>query len=180
MKGMLAVMKKLSDFTFYLYNFDINVSTPMINLLERCLNINFTYGALMFTIIVIFFAISTIVINQMMMTDVEERTYEFAMLRTLGFNNSSFIALIMIQTLIYAIPATIMGFVLLFIFNAGARILLFVFLDISVEMTVLPKTIYLGIMVGIGMPLLSNYFPIRSAMSHTLRDSLDQSRSGLD
>ena len=63
MKGMLAVMRKISRFTFHLYNFDIRVSSPMTDLLVRTLNINFTYGALMFTIVSVFFIISCIVIN---------------------------------------------------------------------------------------------------------------------
>jgi ABC-type antimicrobial peptide transport system permease subunit len=135
--------------------------------------LNFTLGAVMFTITFSFFVISTIVINQMMMTDVEERTYEFAMLRTLGFNNYSFIVLINIQTLIYSVPATIMGFILLFIFNSGMRLILYFILGISVDIHIQQYTYMLGILTGIIIPLVSNIFPIRSAMSHTLRDSLD-------
>jgi ABC-type antimicrobial peptide transport system permease subunit len=55
-----------------------------------------------------------------MLNDVEERTYEFAMLRTLGFKNTSLMVLLIVQALFFAIPATIAGFVLLFIFKNAA------------------------------------------------------------
>jgi ABC-type antimicrobial peptide transport system permease subunit len=43
--------------------------------------------------------IDGILIYSMMLNDVEERTYEFAMLRTLGFKNKSLIVLLVIQAL---------------------------------------------------------------------------------
>lgn len=61
--------------------------------------------------------IDGILIYSMMLNDVEERTYEFAMLRTLGFENRSLILLLMIQALFQAIPATAIGFTLLYIFT---------------------------------------------------------------
>jgi len=67
----------------------------------------------MFTVTLFIFLIDSIVVYSMMMADIEERTYEFAMLRCLGFQNKSLIALITVQSLLYAIPATIGGFLLL-------------------------------------------------------------------
>lgn len=63
---------------------------------------------------VIFFVcfLSFILIFSLMQTDVEERTYEFAVLRTLGMRNNSLITLITIQSLFFSIPGIIMGFLL--------------------------------------------------------------------
>ena len=52
-----------------------------------------------------------------MLNDVEERTYEFAMLRTLGFKKYSLVVLLIVQALFFSIPATFAGFVLLYIFK---------------------------------------------------------------
>ena len=62
---------------------------------------------------VIFFIclLSFILIFSLMQTDVEERKYEFAVLRTLGLRNQSLVTLITIQTLIFAVPAIIGGFI---------------------------------------------------------------------
>ena len=60
-----------------------------------------------------------------MLTDVEERTYEYAMLRALGFNNESLVAAIFIQTFLIAIPAIIIGGVSAAILNAVFRYFIF-------------------------------------------------------
>jgi len=64
---------------------------------------------------VIFFIclLSFILIFSLMQTDVEERKYEFAVLRTLGLRNRSLITLITIQSLIFSIPGIIGGFVVM-------------------------------------------------------------------
>lgn len=66
---------------------------------------------------VIFFIcfLSFILIFSLMQTDVEERKYEFAVLRTLGMRNRSLITLITIQSLLFSIPGIILGFSLMFV-----------------------------------------------------------------
>jgi ABC-type antimicrobial peptide transport system permease subunit len=60
---------------------------------------NFQLGSIFFSIIFFLFLIDAILIYSMMLNDVEERTYEFAMLRTLGFKNSSLVTLLIIQAI---------------------------------------------------------------------------------
>ena len=66
---------------------------------------------------VIFFVclLSFILIFSLMQTDVEERTYEFAVLRTVGMRNQSLVTLITIQSLLFSIPGILLGFIFLFI-----------------------------------------------------------------
>jgi len=52
-------------------------------------------GSILFAVIFFLFLIDGILIYSMMLSDVEERTYEFAMLRTLGFKNSSLVTLLL-------------------------------------------------------------------------------------
>ena len=81
----------------------------------------------MLTIVVFLFILDFIVIYTIMLSDVDERTYDFAMLRTLGFKNSSLVVLLLMQALLYSIPATMIGFLLLEIFTSAAQIWLFQF-----------------------------------------------------
>ena len=62
-KGMLAIMRKLSRFSFHLQDLNLSISAPILQLVEKCMALNFTLGAVMFTITFSFFVISTIVIN---------------------------------------------------------------------------------------------------------------------
>ena len=106
--------EKLGTFVFHLHKFsNIEFSAPILKLLENTLQLDFQLGTTMFTVTLLIFVIDTIVVYSMMMSDIEERTYEFAMLRCLGFQTKSLITLITIQSLLYAIPATAAGFALL-------------------------------------------------------------------
>lgn len=89
----------------------------------------------MVTIIVFLFILDFIVIYTIMLSDVDERTYDFAMLRCLGFKNSSLVLLLLMQALLYSIPATITGFLLLEIFTSAAQIWLFKFAAISLTVS---------------------------------------------
>lgn len=75
---------------------------------------------------VIFFIclLSLILIFSLMQTDVEERKYEFAVLRTLGMPNRSLVTLISIQTLIFAVPAIVAGFGFMHILVAASQVAL--------------------------------------------------------
>lgn len=43
-----------------------------------------------------------------------------------------------------------------------------------------PSTYLIGFVIGFGLPLLSNIYPIRQALGTKLRDALDLSRQGID
>ena len=115
-----------------------------------------------------------------MLTDIEERTYEFAMLRTLGFENSSLAVLLVIQALFQSIPATAIGFLLLFIFTQATIIALNVYMNIIIGVHLQWSTIVLGLFTGLVVPLISNIYPIKQALGNSLRNSLDRSRAGVD
>ena len=69
----------------------------MFQSVEKFEYVNFQLGSIFFTIIFFLFLIDGILIYSMMLSDVEERTYEFAMLRGLGFKNSSLVTLLLVQ-----------------------------------------------------------------------------------
>jgi len=61
------------------------MSIPILNSFKYAQYMDFQLTTTLFTIVFFMFVIDIIVIYSMMLTDVEERTYEFAMLRCLGF-----------------------------------------------------------------------------------------------
>ena len=110
-------MSVFGDFVWHLREFDFQIYTPIVTSIEKYVQLDFQSHGVMFTQSFFLTFIAAIVIYSMIMTDVEERTYEFAMLRTLGFKTTSLITLITVQTLLFAVPATVIGFILLYIFN---------------------------------------------------------------
>lgn len=115
-----VLMQTYSNFCFHFRNDVVAVRSPMFHSVEKFEYVNFQLSSIFFTIIFFLFLIDGILIYSLMLNDVEERTYEFAMLRCLGFKNSSLVMLLLVQSFFQSIPATIIGFVLLYIFLQGA------------------------------------------------------------
>jgi len=125
-RGKLRLMEVLSDFIAYLQKHDnIYKAAPFIDALEKIEVADFQVGSVLLTVIVFLFILDFIVIYTIMLSDVEERTYDFAMLRCLGFKNSSLVILLLMQSLLYSVPATVIGFILLEIFTSAAQIWLY-------------------------------------------------------
>lgn len=70
-----------------------------------------------FFFMVIFFlcVISFILIYSLMQSDVEERTYEFAMLRTMGMRNRNLMVILTIQATLFSIPGLLLGMLINFV-----------------------------------------------------------------
>ena len=87
----------------YLFNFrntGLYIHSQMLVCADKFKEGNFQLNAIFFTINFFLFMIDGILIYSVTLSDVEERTYEFAMLRTLGLKNKSLAILLVIQILI--------------------------------------------------------------------------------
>ena len=122
--GRWEMVRTINNFVRHIKHLDIYIGSPGIDMLLFSQYADFQLDTTLFTVIFFLFLVDSIVIYSMMITDVEERTYEFAMLRTLGFQKSSLMILLVVQALFFSIPATIIGFLLNYLFTALAQILL--------------------------------------------------------
>ena len=119
------VIRIYNNYLYHFRNCGLVLRSPFFLALEKYELISFQLGSIFFSIIFFLFIIDGILIYSIMLNDIEERTYEFAMLRTLGYKNSSLAVLLVIQALFQSIPATAIGFLLLFIFTQGVQVALF-------------------------------------------------------
>lgn len=115
-----------------------------------------------------------------MQTDVEERKYEFAVLRTLGLRNNSLIILITIQSLFFSIPGIILGFTLKVILLYFTQLAIISMTKINLEVQIENRTLVLGVITGLFIPFLSNITPIKQALGTSLRNALDKFRPSID
>ena len=80
------------------------------------------------TTVVFFLAIlSMVLIYSLMLSDVDEKTYEYGMLRALGFRNKNLMALISIQSFAFSIPGLCGGLLVAYFLNLIVRYFIFVF-----------------------------------------------------
>ena len=118
----------------------------------------------------IFFAVIGVLV---LLSDVEERTFEYGMLRTLGMRQVVLVPLLVMQSLLFSVPGILAGFLVCFILYVPIDVFLSLFAKIPVDVYLQPAAIILGVLLGVFMPILGVIIPIRRALSQTLRDSLD-------
>ena len=114
--AMDAMYRECSSFLYHFYDMGMKLQAPVVTNLKLAVYLYFQLPSILYTIIFFMFIIDAIVIYSMLLMDVEERTYEFAMLRTLGFQNNSLVVLLLVQTFFFSVPATVIGFMLLQLF----------------------------------------------------------------
>lgn len=70
--------------------------------------------------------LSTLVIYSLMISDVNELTYQFAMMRALGFKKGHVLTFVVFQAFSFAIPGVILGLIIAFILNGGLQEAMFI------------------------------------------------------
>jgi ABC-type antimicrobial peptide transport system permease subunit len=126
------------------------------------------------TTVVFFLGIlSVVLIYSLMLSDVDEKTYEYGMLRALGFRNKNLMALISLQSFAFSIPGLCGGLLVAYFLNLIVRYFIFVFAQNNTDYSLSPGSVILGTALGIFLPMLSNIIPIQRALSKNLRVSLD-------
>jgi len=130
-------------------------------------------NTILITIIIFLGILSVQLIYSLMLSDVEEKTYEFGMLRALGFNTDNIMVTIVMQSITFAVPGVITGLILAGIANYFLRDLLFTLTNNSTTYALSINSIWIGVGIGTILPLISNIIPIKRALGKNLRSSLD-------
>lgn len=151
----------------------VSASIPLAQTMQGVLIIKSFLDNIFTSAVFILIMLSMLLIYSLMLSNIDEKTYEFGMLRALGFKSRSLIILLLLQGLMYAIPAMIFGFLFSFIVNGMIGYLIFNWAAEITSYQLHYTAIIIGFLLGILMPLLSNILPIMRALSKTLRDSLD-------
>ena len=128
------------------------------------------------TVIVFLAILSTMLLYSLMLSDVDAKTYEYGMLRALGFKREYLISMITMKSMYFSLPGLFFGVIVAFILNIGIRMVIFLYAANSSTYDLTEISIVIGVLFGLIMPLISNYFPIQSAMGKNLRSSLDLNR----
>lgn len=148
-------------------------SLPLSVAVKGLLVLKMFLDNLIATSIFLLVMLAILLIYSLMISDVEEKTYEFGMLRALGFNKSSLIYLILVEGVVFAIPGLFLGLLMAYVLNTFIAYYIFNQSMLVTSYDLHSSALSLALILGILIPLLSVYLPIQRAMSKTLRDSLD-------
>ena len=132
----------------------------------------------MMTIVAFLVIMCVQLMYSLMISDVDEKTYEFGMLRALGFNIKNLKMAIVIKAAVFSAPGITTGLLSAFCSNYAIRYLLFDLIKMYESYYLKWTSVAIGATVGLIIPQISSILPIRRALGKNLRESLDkQSRS---
>ena len=125
-------------------------------------------------ILVCMLGLAYIVANSLITNHLEEKTYENAMLRTLGWEKSYIVLVFFIKiTLFFIIPGFMLAECLLYGFTFAIKngIEKVLKREIILDFNYLP--IVFGILVAYALPVISMISPVINGLAVELRDALD-------
>ena len=117
--------------------------------------------------------LGSLVIYSLMLGNVETKTYEYGMLRALGMPYGTLKSLLYSQAGIFAIMGIVFGTSIAGLVHLPLAGYFAVFSGLDIDYRLPDHAIVFGVTIGLVMPLLANYAPVRRALSSTLRDALD-------
>ena len=115
-------------------------------------------------IIVFLSIIASMLVFTLMLSDVDGKTYEYGMLRALGFKKSYLISMISISSFNFSVPGMVAGILVAFILNIFLREGIYIFAENQIGYELSGFAIALGLVFGICVPFFANYMPIKSTM----------------
>ena len=155
------------------YDANVTVTTPLETQLKTVGLVTVFMNTILATIIAFLAILCSQLIYSLMLSDVEEKTYEFGMLRALGFNTKNLMMTIFIQAFTFSIPGLITGIIMSAILNYIVRDILYSLTNNYSTYWLSIGAIWFGCFIGIIIPIFSNVLPIQNALGKNLRASLD-------
>ncbi|CEM34393.1 unnamed protein product [Vitrella brassicaformis CCMP3155] len=154
-------------------DYPISVTAPLQSLLVASQFVRLFLDNLFAAVVFVLVLLSIVLVYSLMLNDVEDKTYEFGMLRALGMRKQTLISMLLFQAMLFAIPGLSMGLLVAWL---GGLIVTYFIADFSYAVFSYElhlSAILLGSSLGLIMPVIANIVPIRRALSKTLRDALD-------
>jgi hypothetical protein len=151
----------------------IATTLPVATVLEPLkflkLFLNQLFGACVLLII----ALASMAVYSLLISDVEQSTYEFGMLRALGLNVRSLGVLIAARAAYFTAPSLLIGIIVAQIASTVALAYLYDFIGADRNFSMDSFAVLLALLVGVTMPVIGSYVPTKAALQNSLSDSLD-------
>jgi len=146
---------------------------PLVKMLDGLSYFRMFLDQIFIGTLVIMLGLSIMLIYSLLLSDVEEKTYEYGMLRALGLPHSSLFLVLIPLSFVYSIPGILIGLLLGWLLSIPIQDALAYYASLPVNLALDGSAIGMAVIIGLIMPLVSNIFPIQRALSKTLRDALD-------
>lgn len=128
---------------------------------------------IIYMILVLLGILAIVLLVALMIFDIEEKSYQFGMLRALGFSKKNIAIMIILQGIFLAVLGWMLGIFLAWVLSALLQIYFYLDMRIVQDINLEGTTWVLSIIFGLFMPLLVIFYSIRNALTGNLKDALD-------
>jgi len=153
--------------------YGISMTTPLGKMLGVLYYLRLVLDQMLLIVELFLVGLGCYLIYSLLLSDVESKVYESGMLRALGMQQKTLIALLSLQSLLFSIPGLSVGLFVAFLVWQPIRWALVHFMATPTPIMLNTTPILVGVSVGLLMPLLALIGPVMKSLSKTLRDSLD-------
>ncbi|KAH7825422.1 putative DUF214 family protein [Monocercomonoides exilis] len=123
--------------------------------------------------VVMLLAITILIIYSQIQRSVDGRAYELGLMRVHGMGRFGVVMLIVIQAFTFAIPGIIFGIIGAQGINVALIYLITKDTDMHLTVMLSPWSVIFTILVVLAATLVASFFPIKTALSTNLHDSID-------
>lgn len=134
-------------------------------------------GLIINIVVTILTILSIILIYSLLLTNVENRTFETGVLRMIGMQKIGIIQMVLMQAFLYSIPGLVLGLIIGQLAYLGINFALATVFEAPIPKILTPQSILLAVLLGVFIPILSSLLPINRALGQNLTDALDSTRS---
>eukprot|EP01103_Thecamoeba_quadrilineata_P013162 TRINITY_DN3567_c0_g1_i2.p1 TRINITY_DN3567_c0_g1~~TRINITY_DN3567_c0_g1_i2.p1 ORF type:complete len:1198 (-),score=214.19 TRINITY_DN3567_c0_g1_i2:59-3133(-) len=170
--------RKLIDFTNEVslalgIDYPANFELPISDALNGLGYIRMFLDQIFASTVLILIGLSVMLIYSLLLSDVEDKTFEFGMMRSMGLQKSALMLILVLQSLVYGLPGLVLGLSCSFALNVPMMDLISTYTVLTPNYVPSVQSIVVAFVLGLLMPLVSNILPIKRALSRTLREALD-------
>lgn len=159
--------------------FDYLILLPKMQQLEMSEFMNMTMEIMMIFITILCMLISSILINSILSTSIEERIREFGVMRVLGSHKKQNIIMVLYQGLFMGIFGSILGLVLSIFVVPPILTYLFNYFNLwstPIPFVILPSTVFQSLLIGIVTTILISLIPALKAGKVKITEAIDPFR----
>ena len=171
------LLNKLEDFaekiSLELGILPFHLKLELIKKLEPLKFATLFLGLILNIVILVLFGQSVMVFHNLLLVKVETKSFEMGVLRTLGLSKIGIIELILAQTLLFVLPAIVLGLLFSIPFLKTIGAFLRAKLETDVDTTLSIESISFACMIGFFVPIISSITPIVVALEKPLNAALD-------
>ena len=154
-------------------NLGAKATTPIVPAISGLFILKNFLDSVFASAVFLLILLSILLIYSLMISNLEEKNYEYAMLRVLGFYKKNLVLLLLFQSMFFSLPGLFLGLIFSYIVNAFISFKIFDFTQEFTNFQLHWSALIIAITLGILMPIISNIIPISRSLSKNLKDSLD-------